>query len=294
MSAAIFPRLRIAGLILIIFILAIPALTQTQTKPNEPTVIDASSAVTANAAKQKDEPLSILDYEALLKSDPNDTVSENNLGALYFAAGRFDEAADIIRRAADASPDNWRIQLNASIAIEHVNDLADSIKYAQAAYEIAPKEVRVRQQLCDMYIAVNEPAAAVPCFDALVKDNSGDVEDLLGYGEALMLSGDPTHAESAIRDVIKMSPRLATAYNSLGMALFKQKKYKDAVDSFRQAISLMPDEPGFRYDLALADMAMRNTEGAISQYNLLKQSDPKLADKLYRMMFAGQVLTVGH
>jgi Flp pilus assembly protein TadD len=136
----------------------------------------------------------------------------------------------------------------------------------------------------------------VQCFAALVKDTSTktDPEDLLGYGEALIMNGDAARAELALLRVVQVSPQMAPAHNALGMAQFKQNHYKDAVDSFREAIRLVPDESRYRFNMAIADMAMRNREGALSQYNLLKQSNPKLAGQLYNMMFADKVLVVGH
>src|SRR5206468_2944634 len=107
-----------------------PALTQTRL--NEPTTIDVSENVAAQTAKQRSHPLDIADYEKLIADDPTDAISQNNLGALYFAAGRYDEAADAIKRAAAEKPDNWNIQVNASIATAHNSDFDAALRFAQA------------------------------------------------------------------------------------------------------------------------------------------------------------------
>jgi len=295
MSECTLSRLRSAGFVLIILtFLAAPALTQTQTRLNEPAAIELSAGTAAKAAKPNDQPLGISDYEKLLADDPSDVILQNNLGALYFAAGRYDEAAEMIARAAEARPDMWNLQVNASVAAAERGDLKAALKFAQAGYTVGPKEIRAHEQLCDMYIALRDGSSAVPCFESLVKDRPGEAEDLLGYGEALMLAGDAIKAETAIRDVIKTSPRLASAYNALGMALFKQKKYMEAINSFRDAISLAPERAQYRFNMGIADMAARNKDGALSQYNLLKQSDPRLADQLYRAMFSDKLVAVSH
>src|SRR3954470_3321623 len=126
MSKLTLPRLRIAGFVLTIFVLTTPVLTQTRS--NGPNAIAVSSAIAAKAAKAQDQPLDIADYQKLLADDPGDVVAENNLGALYFASGRYDEALDFIRRAADAQPDMWNIQVNASIALAHQNAFAEALK----------------------------------------------------------------------------------------------------------------------------------------------------------------------
>jgi tetratricopeptide (TPR) repeat protein len=291
MSTFTLTRLHIGLFISIIFASILPILAQTRL--NQPTAITISGAVAEQAAKPADQPLDIAAYEKLLASNPVDFISENNLGARYYAAGRYDEALALIQHAAAALHDMWTVQVNMSIALAHQKAFPAALKYAQAAYKLEPKNIRVRQQLCDMYLAVQDGASALPCFESLAKD-SADPEDLLGYGEALVLTGDGSRAEDAIRRVIEAMPRLAQAYNGLGMAEFKQKNYKGAVASFREAISLKPDDSTYRFNMGVADMAMRNREGAISQYNLLKESDPKLAGKLYNMMFADKILVVDH
>jgi len=48
----------------------------------------------------------------------------------------------------------------------------------------------------------------------------------------------------------------------------------------------------FRYNLAIAALAQRNKTAALSQYAILKQGDPKLADQLYRLLFRDKVISV--
>ncbi|MFL6375260.1 MAG: tetratricopeptide repeat protein [Pyrinomonadaceae bacterium] len=259
-----------------------------QTTPSQP--IDVSIQAKNADIGHSDGPLAD-DHQRSAPSSPNDAVSQNNLGAEYFRQGRYDEALDLITKAAESNPEIWNIQLNASILLSRKGDYPRALIYAQAASKLAPKELRVRQQLCDVYLAVQDGQSAAPCFDDLVKENSGDVLDLLGYGEALILNGAPAQATNIIREVIRASPRLAVAYNALGLAEYESRHYREAVDAFREAVSLVPGDGSFRYNMAIAEMARSDRAGAISQYNFLKGSDPHLADKLYQLMFTDQVVS---
>jgi tetratricopeptide (TPR) repeat protein len=291
MSRISLRRNLIATLFLITATSAVPALAQSQT--SEPKAIDLSENGVAKNEKPKIAPLAISDYEKLITEHPDDVVAQNNLGALLYRSGRFDEAAEVIQRAADARPDMWNIQVNASVALAHQGSYAIALKYVESAYKIAPEQLRVREQLCDMYLAVRDGAAAVPCYRSLVTDGKGDPEDLLGYARALIITGDAEGAEAASREVIQSSPTVAEAHNVLGMALYKKKHYKESVEAFREAIRLAPEESGYRFNMALTEIAVRDRPGALSQYNLLKRSDPKLGDQLYKMIFADQLVAVG-
>jgi Flp pilus assembly protein TadD len=278
-----------ASLAFICFLFLTPAFTQT--KISEPVVVPINDRTTTIGGTRSPR---ISEYEKMLADDPSDLIAANNLGVLYFETGRYVDARDLIGRAAEGHTDSWNIQINASVVMAQSGSVDRALKYAQAAFNIAPKEVEVRQQLCNMYLAAGDATAALACFAALTKDDGCDPHDLLGYAETLMISGDPVTAETVIRDVVRSSPRIAGAYNSLGVAQFRQKHYPAAVESFRQAVSLTPDEAQFRYNLAVTQMATRNRDGALSQYNLIKTLDPKLAGQLYKMMFADKVVVVGH
>jgi Flp pilus assembly protein TadD len=292
MSETTFLSRPIASFAFILFISFAPTLAQTT--GTEAIAINVREKPSDTATTTRSESLGIDDYQKLLAQDPNDVVSENNLGALYFQAGRYDEALDLIAKAAAAKPDLWNIQINLSIALAQKNDYDKALEYAKNAFKLAGTEIRVRQQLCDMYLAVRDSSNALQCYEALVADSSSDAGDHLGFAEALLQAGDVRRAESILQDVIRMSPRDPQAYNALGMAQYEQKHYKDAVNSFREAVTLDPDQPRYRFNMAVSEMATSNRAGALSQYNLLKGSNPKLADELYQMMFADKLLVVGH
>jgi tetratricopeptide (TPR) repeat protein len=79
----------------------------------------------------------------------------------------------------------------------------------------------------------------------------------------------------------------------LGLLRYKEKKYGEAVAALKQATEIKPDMGEARFNLALAQMAKSNRAGAISQYRLLEESDPKLAADLYRLLYKDQILYVG-
>ena len=277
----------VATVAYVVLFLVTAAPTQT---PSDSVVSMAKEPVAKAAAAPT---LGISEYEGLIANDPQNMIAVNNLGTIYFETGRLVDAIELIKRAADARPDIWNFQLNASIVYTKQGEFANALHYAQLAFKLAPTELHVREQLCNTHLSVGNAEDALNGFEELAHD-SKDPADSLGYGEALLLSGDLAKAGTVLRTVITALPMCAEAHNALGTVLYNQKHYSDAAASFRQAISLDPDTSKYRFNLAVAEMAVRNREGAFSQYNLLKRSDPALADKLYRMMFADNLVYVDH
>ena len=84
----------------------------------------------------------------------------------------------------------------------------------------------------------------------------------------------------------------ATVLNALGVVYFTKKRYDEAVDSFKNAVETNPDLSELRFNLAIAELACKNKPAALSQYNILKKDNSKLADQLYQAMFSDKVINV--
>ena len=84
----------------------------------------------------------------------------------------------------------------------------------------------------------------------------------------------------------------ALMFNTLGNAYFSKKCYRQAIDSFKQGTELDPDSPAIRYNLAIALETVNDHDGALMQYSLMKKTDPKLADTLYRGLNRDKIIYV--
>jgi tetratricopeptide (TPR) repeat protein len=60
----------------------------------------------------------------------------------------------------------------------------------------------------------------------------------------------------------------------LGADLMDQKKYADALEAFKEALSIIPDEPSILYNVGLAAYHARNYEMAVRNWKALKAIDP--------------------
>jgi len=237
--------------------------------------------------------LSISEYEELLAAHPDDPVILNNLGALYINNERVRDGLELIKKAADAQPSIWDFQLNTSIAYMMTKQLDPALTYALRAQKADPEQYNVRHELCEIYLEKRMPEA-LKCFKDMAGDKRSEPMDLLGYGEALALADDLPRAMDILSTVVNSLPGSGLAQNELGVIAFKLRRYADAVKSMREAVRLDPDNAKFRFNLGIAQMANHDRAGAISEYSMLKTTDPTLADQLYRAMFAGKVVQAPH
>ena len=72
-----------------------------------------------------------------------------------------------------------------------------------------------------------------------------------------------TDDESHYRQIVQADPNRAEAWQMLGVTLFGQNRYPEAVEAMRRAVSLDPNRADYQYNLGLALATMGDGAGAI-------------------------------
>ena len=73
----------------------------------------------------------------------------------------------------------------------------------------------------------------------------------------------------------------AEQFNTLGESYFNQRKYQEAVDAYKQVIRIKPNDDNAHYDLGMTYLLLDNSDSALDQYNILKDLNKDLANKLF-------------
>lgn len=234
----------------------------------------------------------ITERERLVAADPSNPVKMNNLGVSYFHAGRYKDAATTLEKAAKLKPLHGTTLLNLSVAYTWLNRMDAAVTAANRAVEMMPERIDAHEHLCGLYLSSDKAADAVPCYKFIREKEPLNPALEVSYGAALFIAGEKEKALEVLEQATAAFPNNGEAHFMLGVVRYKMKRNKDAVDSLKKAVELQPDRPVYRYNLAIAQMAVNNGAGALSQYNLLKTSDPEIAAKLYKLMFADKLYTV--
>jgi len=78
------------------------------------------------------------------------------------------------------------------------------------------------------------------------------VESLFGQAQAARARGDLATAEQKYLEVIRRAPQFSNAYHNLGIVLFMEKKYEEAVKALGNALRFAPQSEGAHAMLGLA------------------------------------------
>ena len=101
------------------------------------------------------------------------------------------------------------------------------------------------------------------------------VEDLFKQGNAAQDAGNYSQAETIFRQVIRINPQDAIAYNNLGNALSDQGKLEEAITNYQKAIQLDPKDASAYNNLGIALSDQGKLEEAITNYQKAIQLNPK-------------------
>jgi serine protease Do len=82
------------------------------------------------------------------------------------------------------------------------------------------------------------------------------------------------------QEAVRIKPEDARARNKLGVAYYREGRYKEALEEFRQAVRFKPDDP--QYHLNVGNAALKAGQRPVAESTLegLKRLDPKMAQKL--------------
>ena len=151
----------------------------------------------------------ILEYQRALDINPDDPDAHRDLATAYLQVGNPERALVHAERSVDLGPTsqvNWS-NLAATYSI-------------LGRYEEALNAYRYATELGE----IGEPV-------------------LLGLGDTHLKLNNVPRAVNTLQSLVRQWPS-ATAYERLGYALFRSRRFDDAEASYRQALSINPDEVG--------------------------------------------------
>jgi len=218
-------------------------------------------------------------------------VLYNNIGATFFSRKMYDKAEAALRRAIIIN-NHPAFLTNLSILYDTQGRSAEAISAVQRAISQAPRYVRARNQMCELMLMSKRNADTILCFDELSKLEALDTLAQTYYALALVRSGNSEKAISMLSPLASGTEHTPLLFNILGTAYYNKKRYDRASEAFKQGVELDPDSSQLRFNLAISLTAVNNRAGALSQYNLMKQKDPALAEQLYRELNRDKIIYV--
>ncbi len=104
-------------------------------------------------------------------------------------------------------------------------------------------------------------------------------------GNAYNGAGKHEEAIESYKQAISIDPDFVYAHSNLGVAYGKSGKYKEAIKSYQQTIKIDPDDATAHYGLGVTYIILRDKSSALKQHKILKKLDTKMAKELLGMIY---------
>jgi tetratricopeptide (TPR) repeat protein len=182
-------------------------------------------------------------YEDAYKSNPQYIKVHQNMGDLYLKKGNTEKAAEVIEKAAKISPNNPHRQSQLGKIYLSKGDVEKADSAFKAAIAIDPKNAGLRTEI----------------------------------GEAYLNSGHDEKAADAFKGSLNVVESVHV-YNRLGIALRRKGRYLEAIDEYKKAVRLDPEDEVIYYNMGRAYLEANMKRDAISSFKKALEIDPNFKE----------------
>lgn len=195
------------------------------------------------------------DLRRAVSLDAKNSEYQANLGYVLWKLGKADEAITAERTALKLDEKNFTAQYQLGRFLLRVGDekqVGEALAHLRRALEIDPRQYEVRFELIAAYRSLNDLANAAAQLDFLQDARPSDAR--IDYIRALLSAdrGELKNAVANFQEALRKDGDLLGAWQDLGLAYIKLKRWTEAADAFSELVKRQPASAEVAYLHALA------------------------------------------
>jgi tetratricopeptide (TPR) repeat protein len=186
------------------------------------------------------------------------------VGGLLHDNGSAESAVALLRRAQEASPDDFWVNQNLGLALitSQPPQLGEAIRFLSVAVALRRESPGAWLDLAKVFVRSGRLDEAIAACRKAIGVKRDYPDAYLTLGNVLADKGQLDEALAAYRECLAILPRFALAHYNLGTALLRQGDYPAAAACFERALEIEPEYAEAHCNLGSA---------------LLQQGDPRAA-----------------
>jgi tetratricopeptide (TPR) repeat protein len=176
--------------------------------------------------------------EKAYRLDPNDADLCNNLGVIYSGLGRINDAIRYFGFAVAIAPDNFLNLTN--LAQEHMrnNAVGKAFPLLRKADSLQPEHRTVLFELGNAHAAAGVYDSAEVFYERCLVAGGGSAQLHYFLGVVQQRLGKAAEAEENLRQGVTYAPDHLECLQALGMVLYSEKRYAEAVEQFNRIVKI--------------------------------------------------------
>ena len=221
-------------------------------------------------------------FRGVVDKDPNNARALLGLGNVALRRDDVDGALKHLRASVDRAPGATPVHAALIQAHRRRGDdkaVAEEQRLLAGLPQTFTWPDPAREAIRDVWVGMRARMAQIDAFDKAglraeavvaarlaVKKYPDSALAHLVLGEMLNREGNIVDAERSLHEAIRLDPKRSKAYYELGFAQFYQRKYQEAIASYRRGVELQPGFAVGQYNLGLALQAINDEAGAEKAY----------------------------
>ncbi len=189
-------------------------------------------------------------YREALRINPNFPLAFNNLGVVLDEQGHHDEAAAALRRAVELKPDLADAHFNLGANRQLKGDIAAAAENYRKAIECDSGFTKALVSLGRLAEREGDYREALQLFERALAVDATSVAAHLGRARACEALGQSAEARRGYETVLELRPDVTEAYNNLAM-LHSGRGFPDLAEEYcRRGLERDPKSPALHANLA--------------------------------------------
>ena len=227
------------------------------------------------------------EYQALLNANPDYMEALANLGGVLSRLGRYEESVDAYDRALKLAPQLTPLLLNLGIAHHRAGQFLKAVDTFQRVLKKDPAALQALQLLGISLVELGRDAEALPHLQRAALISPRDPAVLYSMGLASLRLGRPD-SDHVISKLVESSNGVPASHLLKGQVLLSQFEYERAVAELETAASLSADLPRLQYSLGLALLKLGRNKEAIAAFEKEIARTPRDFSTLYYLAYLNE------
>jgi tetratricopeptide (TPR) repeat protein len=247
--------------------------------PADPAALELNRLLNSaqEAADKRDFETAAKNYQDYLAKKPDDAIAHYDLGYVYTALQRPDDAKAEYEKAIALDPKMGEAYKNLGLTLLP-SDPQAAVAPLQKAAELLPEDPRTKWLLGTALERTGKPEPAIEQFQDAQKLDDRDVEIRTSLGRALLGAGRYPEAEATFRTALSMNPEgvsLKEAHLGLANSLIAQKKLEEGASEFGAYLGLAPNDTAVRTERASALVDLGKDDDALAELDRAATAGPE-------------------
>ena len=213
---------------------------------------------------------------AALALRPGSMSARFQLGNALLHQGELDEAIAAYLDGIELDPGEGFFHVNLGVALMKKGLLDDAVPSLRRGVELLPEEPLSHFNLAKTLSMQGKKSEATDSYERAIELNPGYVEAHHNLGQVLWEQGRVDEALAQWRRAVALRPDLARAHQGIAGALHQKGDFEGCVAAMRKVIEIQPDAEG-HFNLGLCLFNQSKWDEAIAAYQKAIELDPGYA-----------------